>query len=236
MRSKLNHKEGLSLISHEIKNALTGLKAGLEFLNDLKDCEVKEISETLLEELEYLQDITLDTLTLTKPLDLNLEKVNIKELGKESAEIVAGNNQAVYFNFSETFPLVLCDRELMKSVLINLLNNAYEEVGNKGEIELGGRVLGNNMVEFWVSDDGGGIKGNPNSVFKTFKSRKKGGTGIGLSLVRKIVYEHFGEISVESDLGKGTKFTIEMPSDFHFVDRRSGKDRRRRKGRRKEDR
>jgi signal transduction histidine kinase len=235
MKGELRDKDGISLISHEIKNSLSGLKTGIEMLRREGDTETKEISGTLLEELSYLQGITLDVLSLSSALDLNLEKVNINKLSRESAEIVTGNDNSVDFSFSEEFPVILCDKTLMKSVLVNLINNAYEEVGKKGEIEVGGRNLEGNMVEIWVSDNGEGIKGDINSIFRDFKSRKKTGTGIGLSLVRKIVHEHFGKISVESNYGKGTKFIIEMPSDFHFINRRSGKERRRSKGRRKED-
>jgi signal transduction histidine kinase len=235
MKGELSGKEGISLISHEIKNSIAGLKTGIGMLRHLGDGEVKEISDELFEELEYLQDITFDVLSLTGTLDLNLEKVNIKKLSKESAEIVTGDGSSIDLNFSEDFPAVFCDKNLMKSVLVNLIHNAYEEVGKKGKIELGGRSLGESMIEIWVKDNGSGIKGDINSIFKNFKSRKKKGTGIGLSLVKKIVNEHFGKISVESSDGKGTKFIIEMPSDFHYVDRRSGSERRRSKGRRKED-
>lgn len=235
MKGELNDRDGISLISHEIKNSLAGLKTGIEMLSNSGDTEIKEISGTLLEELKYLQDVTLDVLSLTGALDLNLEKVNINKLSRESAEIVTGDSPSVDFGFSDDFPTVLCDKTFMKSVLVNLINNAYEEVGKKGEIEVGGRKLEGSMVEIWVRDNGEGIKGDINSIFRNFKSRKKTGTGIGLSLVRKIVHEHFGKISVESSCGKGTKFIIEMPSDFHFINRRSGKERRRRKGRRKED-
>jgi signal transduction histidine kinase len=235
MKCVLNDKEGISLISHEIKNSLAGLKTGIEMLLNSGDKEIKEISGTLLEELKYLQDVTFDVLSLTGALDLNPEKVNINKLSRESAELVTGDSSSVNFGFSNDFPNVLCDRTLMKSVLVNLINNAYEEVGEKGEIEVGGRSLDGNMVEIWVRDNGKGIKGDINSIFRNFKSRKKTGTGIGLSLVRKIVHEHFGKISVESSYGKGTKFIIEMPSDFHFINRRSGEERRRSKGRRKED-
>ncbi|MEO0293529.1 MAG: HAMP domain-containing sensor histidine kinase [candidate division WOR-3 bacterium] len=235
MKGELSEREGLTLIVHEIKNSLSGLKMGLGMLSESKDKEVKEISEALLEELEYLRDITLDFLSLSGQFDLKLEEVDIEKLARESARIVIGNNNHVFFNFSEDFPQVLCDKNLIKSVLINLINNAYEEVGEEGKIEVGGRKKEGNMVEFWVKDNGKGIKGDVNSIFKKFKSRKKGGIGIGLYLVRKIVYEHFGKINVESIYGKGTKFIIEMPRDFHFVDRRSGKERRQIKGRRKED-
>jgi signal transduction histidine kinase len=235
MKGELKEKEGISLISHEIKNSISGIKIGIEMLQNSEDDEVKEISTTLLEELKYLEDLTFDILSLTGALDLNLEKVNIMNLAKESAEIVTGDNSRVVFNFSNDFPSVLCDKNLMKSVLVNLINNAYEEVGKKGEIEVGGRSLGRSMVEIWVKDNGRGIEGDINLLFRNFKSRKKTGAGIGLSLVRKIVYEHFGKISVESSTGKGTKFIIEMPLDFHFIDRRSGMERRISKGRRKED-
>ncbi len=235
MRSELKDKEGISLISHEIKNSISGFKTGISMLRQMGDSEIKEISDTLLEELEYLQDMTFDVLSLTGTLDLNLEKVNIKKLGKESAEIVTGDGSFIDLSFSDNFPAVMCDKNLMKSVLVNLIHNAYEEVGSKGKIELGGRSLGEDMVEIWVKDNGSGIGGDVNSIFRNFKSRKKKGTGIGLSLVKKIVSEHFGKISVESIQGKGTEFIIEMPTDFHYIDRRSGKKRRRSKGRRKED-
>jgi signal transduction histidine kinase len=235
MKGELKDKEAISLISHEIKNSIAGLKTGIKMLRDMGSGDVKEISNTLFEELKYLQDLTFDVLSLSGALDLKLEKVNIKKLSKESAEIVTGNSSYVDLSFSNDFPDVYCDMNLMKSVLVNLIHNAYEEVGSKGRIELGGKSLGESMVEIWVKDNGSGIKGDINSIFKNFKSRKKKGTGIGLSLVKKIVNEHFGKISVESWQGKGTKFIIEMPADFHYVNRRSGKERRRSKGRRKED-
>jgi len=235
MKGELKDKEGISLISHEIKNSICGLKTGISMLRDMGDGEVKEISGTLFEELEYLQDMTFDVLSLTGALDLNLEEVNIKELSEESAKIITGNHGFVGLKFSDDFPGVYCDKKLMKSVLINLIHNAYEEVGKEGVIEVGGRSVGKSIVEIWVKDNGKGIKGDINSIFRNFKSRKKTGTGIGLSLVGKIVNEHFGKISVESIYGKGTKFIIEMPSDYHYVDRRSGEERRRSKDRRKED-
>jgi len=235
MRSELKDKEGVAIISHEIKNSVAGLKTGIEMLRDMGTGDVKEISETLFEELKYLQEITFDVLSLTGSLDLNLEEVNIEKLSKESAEIVTGNASFVGLNFEERFPSVMCDRNLMKTVLVNLINNAYEEVGDKGKVEVGGKNLKQGMVEIWVEDNGSGMKGNVGSIFKNFKSQKKKGTGIGLVLVNKIVNEHFGKISVESAEGKGTKFIIEMPADFHYVDRRSGRERRKSKGRRKED-
>jgi len=235
MRRELKDKEGVAIISHEIKNSIAGLKTGIEMLRDMGSGDVKEISDTLFEELKYLQDITFDVLSLTGSLDLNLEKVNIRKLSEESAEIVTGDVSFINLDFDEDFPSVLCDKNLMKSVLVNLVNNAYEEVGKKGKIRIGGRSLGEGMVEIWIEDNGLGIKGNVESVFKNFKSQKKKGTGIGLALVKKIVSEHFGKISVESARGKGTKFIIEMPTDFHYVDRRSGGERRKSKGRRKED-
>jgi len=235
MKGELKDKEGISLISHEIKNSIAGLKTGIGMLRDMGTGDVKEISDTLFEELKYLQNMTFDVLSLTGALDLNLEKVNIKKLSKESAELVIGDINGINFNFSDDLQKVFCDRKLIKSVLVNLIHNAYEEVGKKGEIEIGGKRVERNMVEIWVKDNGAGIKGDINSIFKNFKSRKKTGTGIGLSIVKKVVNEHFGKISVESGDGKGTKFIIEMPSDFHYVERRSGKERRESKGRRKED-
>ena len=144
------------------------------------------------------------------------------------------NETSITFKFDEDFPQILCDKGLMKSVFINLINNAYEEVGKNGAIEVGGKPVGNNRAEIWVADNGTGINEEINSIFLKFKSTK-GGVGIGLSLVKKIVNEHFGKISVESAPDKGTKFIIEIPTDYHFIERRSGKERRESRERREGD-
>lgn len=238
MKCEIEAAEGLSLLSHEIKNSLAGLKMGLKELYSLKKDEKSEMIEALLEELNHLHQITMDTLTITGPMKLKVESVDLEKLSKESAKVVLGsldeNNPSTIFDFSADFPSVLCDRGLMKSVFINLVNNAFEEVGNEGIIHMGGRYLNNEIVEMWVEDNGRGIEGNPWKIFQRFKSTK-GGIGVGLSLVRKIVYEHFGTIRVESALNRGTKFIIEMPSDFHSIDRRSRNDRRKSIDRRKEE-
>lgn len=238
MKQEIDLKEGLSIISHEIKNSLAGLKLGFDVLHSLSGNEGKEIIEILTEELRHLRQLTMDTLTLTGPMNVNLEEIDMTKLSRETVKIVLGNmgsnKPSISFEFSEGFPPVLCDRNLMKSVLMNLLKNACEEVGDKGAIQIGGMYLGDEMVEMWVKDNGRGIEGNIDSIFRKFKSTK-GGVGIGLCLVRKIVYEHFGKVEVESTPGEGTKFIIEMPSDFRFIDRRSGRNRRKIKERRKED-
>lgn len=239
MKYEIEARDGVALITHEIKNSLSALKMGMKSLHDKLDGEEREYVDVLLEELKYLHDLTLDTLTLSGPMELDLEQVNMKKLAEESVIIVTGKNNLeetpVLLNFKDDMPAVLCDRNLMKSVLINLIKNAYEEVGDEGKIEVGGKPIDDNMIVFWISDNGEGIKGDVNSLFRKFKSNKKG-MGIGLSLVRKVVNEHFGKIEVDSNPGEGTTFEIEMPSDFHFVDRRSGEDRRKSQGRRKEDR
>jgi len=135
MREELKDKEAISLISHEIKNSISGLKTGIGMLRDMGDGDVKEISNTLFEELEYLQDMTFDVLSLSGSLDLNLENVNIVELSKESAELVTGNKDYIKYDFIDNFPEIYCDRKLMKSVIVNLIHNAYEEVGKKERLK-----------------------------------------------------------------------------------------------------
>lgn len=238
MRHEIDFNEGLSIISHEIKNSLSGVKLGLEELRQLPEDEGNEVVEILLDELDHLHQITMDTLTLTYPVELYIDEVDIKELIRNAASIVIGNLKAnepsISFKFDEDFPPILCDKGLMKSVFINLINNAYEEVGKNGAIEVGGKPVGNNRVEIWVADNGTGINEEINSIFMKFKSTK-GGYGIGLSLVKKIVNEHFGKISVESAPHKGTKFIIEIPTDYHLIDRRSGEERREPRNRREGD-
>lgn len=104
------------------------------------------------------------------------------------------------------------DRNQIKQVLINLLQNAMEAIGQKGRI---GMVLlgsGDESVSITVSDNGPGMdEKTRENLFNLYFTTKASGTGIGLSLVQRIVYEHQGMISFESEKGQGTSFTIQLP-------------------------
>ena len=100
----------------------------------------------------------------------------------------------------------------MRQVFMNLIQNALEAMGEGGKIDI--LVVGkpDQLLEIKISDDGSGMTEEVRKkIFNLYFTTKANGTGIGLSIVQQIVDQHGGVISVESELGKGTTFSIVMP-------------------------
>jgi len=117
------------------------------------------------------------------------------------------------FRDSKTVPVFNLDREQMKRVMINLLDNAIEAIDGKGEVVISldyDKVLG--IVRIEVADNGRGISPeNKVRLFEPYFSTKKQGTGLGLAIVNTIITDHNGFIRVQDNNPKGTKFIIELP-------------------------
>ena len=112
---------------------------------------------------------------------------------------------------------VVCDAKLIEQALINLLDNAVKYTPDDGEVRVGTRPIGGERITVYVEDTGIGIASDDlGRVFERFyradkgRSRDMGGTGLGLAIVRHIAEAHGERISVESALGKGTTFSLEL--------------------------
>jgi signal transduction histidine kinase len=111
-------------------------------------------------------------------------------------------------------PLVRCDQSQIEKVFQNLILNALEAMPEGGTLTITTEVAKESgFVGFKVSDTGSGMSKDfiRNSLFKPFQTTKKKGLGIGLIQCKEIVEMHKGRISVESEEGKGTTFTLELP-------------------------
>ena len=105
------------------------------------------------------------------------------------------------------------DPEQFRQVLWNLCLNAVEAMPQGGELSVGATAVPGQKLEVWVTDSGHGIAPDDlTHVFEPFFSTKPGGTGLGLSLVHRIVQEHGGEVDVRSTPGLGTTFTVTLPA------------------------
>ena len=108
------------------------------------------------------------------------------------------------------------DDRLLKQALLNLIINALQAMPPEGgEIILGGREEDDQIV-LDITDTAGGIPPEKlEKIFEAYYSTKSGGTGLGLAIARRIVQEHGGQISVTSEMGKGSVFTIRLPRGLH---------------------
>ena len=109
-------------------------------------------------------------------------------------------------------PPVVLDVELFKQVLLNLLLNAQQAMPDGGEVTIQGRTEPG-AIFLSVIDTGKGMTPEVTAkIFRPFFSTRPGGTGLGLATTRKIVVAHGGTIEVESEVGRGSKFTVRLPA------------------------
>ena len=107
-------------------------------------------------------------------------------------------------------PRIPMDREKIKQVLINLVRNAIEAMPDGGNVAVASRATDSHLI-LEVSDTGTGIEPGLD-IFDFFVTTKRGGTGLGLPIARRIVEAHGGSLSYESEPGRGTKFTVMLKS------------------------
>jgi len=111
------------------------------------------------------------------------------------------------------FPPLLMQRGHLAEILLNLLKNARESLGDTGKIRITAHCRRNQAVEISVQDDGPGIAPDKmERVFEAYYTTKEKGTGLGLAIVKHNVELYSGTVRVDSELGKGAKFTVVFPA------------------------
>jgi two-component system, NtrC family, sensor histidine kinase PilS len=205
-------------IAHEIRNPLASLTGAIEVLTrtGVAGDARERLSQIVVRESERLNQIITNFLEYTRPAPLTLEAVDIAE-ALEGVLVLLEHRGApaglkVVREFSS--PLVWrADPQQFRQVLWNLCRNAVEAMPEGGELRVGAATVPGRKLEVWVADTGHGIAPeNLAHVFEPFFSTKPGGTGLGLSLVHRIIQEHGGEVDVRSTPGLGTTFTVTLPT------------------------
>jgi signal transduction histidine kinase len=207
---------------HEIKNHLSTLGLNLQLLaEDFEEPQSQRERRALTRvqrlqgECQHLVEVSNDFLRFAR---LNSLEPVPTDLGKSIEEMVdffgptarAANIDIKYYLPADLPPLRL-DRELFKQALLNLMLNAEQAMPEGGEltIQAGQTSCG---VCLSLIDTGKGMSPEVAAkVFQPFFSTKQGGTGLGLPTTRKIIEAHGGTIEVQSEVGRGTKFTIHLP-------------------------
>jgi signal transduction histidine kinase len=202
-----------STIIHDLKSPLSAIKGYANLLeglgyNDKVKKYAKAISNSVDFTLDMIEDILefgRDTTTLDfRPIDIYQY---LKEVIELFGERTAGKEIEIKILPCEGLYYEL-DPFKMKRVLLNLLKNAKEAIEKKGEIEIGAEKT-KNGIKIFVSDNGVGMPPEVKSrIFEPFYTHGKNGTGLGMTVVRKIIEDHKGEIKIESTPGEGTTFNI----------------------------
>lgn len=227
-KSNNSEKELIAALSHDIKTPLSAIKAYMEGIRD-------GIAKTEEQRLKYSTIILTKVDSLNKMLDelLDVSKIGLSEMKFTRSEVyfreyilgiaedieLMTNRNNVEFTFSEDISNVIVnmDKKRISQVIYNLIENAIKYSENNKKIKL--KILEENKwIKMQIVDNGKGIsKEDINLIFEKFyraeKSRSSSvpGSGLGLYICRYIIEGHGGEIKCESEISKGSIFTIHLP-------------------------
>ena len=213
-------------VAHEINNplAIINEKAGL--MKDLftfkkeyqKNDMLMGLLESILTSVTRCGRITKRLLGFARHMDVSIQTVNLEEVIREVLGFL--NKEAEYrsieisIDVEPNLPNISTDAGRLQQVILNIINNAFAAMENNGHLRVRARNAGNELIELMIADDGCGIaESDIRRVFEPFFSTKtgKGGTGLGLSITNGLVEQLGGTIKVESELNRGTTFTILLP-------------------------
>ena len=204
-----------SQIAHEIRNPLNSISLNMELLEDeFKDSnsEARGLIRSALRELDRLNGIVNEYLQFARFPKPNLKRGTIEGLVQSVVDSFRPPARITFtVHQAKATPAVWLDEQLLRQVIDNLTRNAVEAIENEGAIEIETDVI-DRFVVIRVRDSGIGIAGDVQSkLFEPFFTTKSHGTGLGLATSQQIMFEHNGHLLVESQLGKGTTFSLLLP-------------------------
>jgi two-component system nitrogen regulation sensor histidine kinase NtrY len=211
-------------IAHEIKNPLTPIKLSAQrlakkFGPDVKDPAFIQSTELIVQQVEHLQSMVREFSAFAKLPEVKPRPDDILGLLRTVLELFRNSHADIRWELAVTEipPPLPIDREAMNSAFMNILGNAAE-VLHQGEIADPFVLVtvscppALNLVRIDVADNGPGLTEQEQSrIFEPYFSRKKGGTGLGLTIVRSVVTDHRGYVRAFRNEGGGTVISMEIP-------------------------
>jgi PAS domain S-box-containing protein len=227
MERQLQERERLAtigttagMVGHDIRNPLQAIAGDLYLIDSeaasLPEGETKRsLQESVISiqgNLLYIDKIIVDLQDYARRLNPSLEKINIEKVLEEVMLIIPiADNLKVVFDIEKVFPNFISDSSMLKRILSNLVNNAVQAMPNGGTLTVSA-YSNYDKVSVCVEDTGTGISEDINpKLFTPMLTTKAKGQGFGLAVVKRFVEALNGSITIESQEGRGTKFTINLP-------------------------
>jgi len=220
--------EAAAQLAHEIKNPLGSIRLGVEMLREYATVEDAQRTITLVERgIQHLNKLVVDVTQFSRRRQLERTEVDLHEVIDSSLDLVADRIQEketpIQKDYAPNEIRGFWDSEQLREVFMNLVGNAIDASETGSPLKITTELLGGPAVvgassddkpraRVQICDEGAGMdQKTVGRLFEPFFTTKKRGTGLGLSIVRQIIDLHGGTIEAESERGKGTTFTIELP-------------------------
>jgi PAS domain S-box-containing protein len=217
--------ETAGMVGHDLRNPLQTLTGetflAKDELKNLPDSPVKdslaESIQIIADQISYMDKIVSDLQDFVRPVTPEKKPVNLSTLLNATiAEIKIPENVEVYTVIGGNIPEISADAQLLKRVFINLVTNAVQAMPQGGKLTVKtekAKVKGEDRIRVHFEDNGVGIPEKvKEKIFRPLFTTKSKGQGFGLAVCRRVIEAHGGTITFQSREGKGTKFTVELPS------------------------
>jgi signal transduction histidine kinase len=204
-------------VSHEIKNPLGIIRSTAELMSAMPDAGEmqKKLSQVINEESNRLNGIVTEFLDFARPQLPNLRTCDLAEILRKNLAFLQPELEKkgieIHHNLNGRLLGLQADQDLLYRAFFNILINAIQSMGDGGTIRVD-VFEDKNQLLTKIEDSGAGISpDNLKKIFNPFYTTKEKGSGLGLSIVGKIIEGHNGSIAIESQEGEGTKVSIQLP-------------------------
>ena len=210
-------------LAHEIKNPLSVIRMNMELVEeDLSDADTSRERrvwaklQTVHDQCVRLEKLLNDFLKFARLRDLEL---SVGSLNKQITVVLdmfeaqaASQNIEIVRYLDPELPAMRLDSETLQAALVNLVKNGIESMADGGELTIRTHLTSDGIAMDLIDTGCGMSEDTALNMFTAFYTTKPSGSGLGLPMARKVVQAHGGRIDVESEEGRGTKFTLEFPT------------------------
>ena len=214
-------------VAHEIRNPLGSIRLGVSMLRDsVNDPEALNTIELVERGIKHLNKLVVDVTQFSRQKELERSSVDLHESLERSIDLITDKirekNATLEKNFAGRSIVGQWDAYQLRQVFVNVIANAVDASQENAAVFISTELLApeadgdgqpaKHYARITIADQGRGMdKATRDRVFEPFFSTKKRGTGLGLAIVKQIVEQHGGRISVASEPGEGSKFSIDVP-------------------------
>jgi len=209
-------------VAHEIRNPLNAIGLGLQRLRrefvpqeESQNQEYLALADVMSKEIRRVNDIVEEFLTLSRPFQLHLATSSLQDLLKNLVlllqEEASSRGIRLHLEMTPELPSIKMDEEKLMQALLNLVKNGLQAIEKGGTVRIEARIF-KNRIQVSILDTGAGIPSDQiEKIFNYYYTTKEKGVGLGLPIAHRIIEAHGGQLTVESQVGSGTRVTVALP-------------------------